>query len=191
MSSEGFPEADSSLLGHEKTVGLRLLKPEGTSKEEQCQESSHHETSPPSSVIKEVSTLAETEGKAQKVTSQRVQEEGTLETRRKGVQQGGETNTELRQPKDPRKGWRKRRQEKVEDAKKPPRPGYRGPEEEKQEGPGKSPKGWEKPGEGGSTGGPPPNRRSNKPLRGPMEELQEGPAKELRKGPLEQKGKVQ
>ena len=101
MSSEGFPEADSSLLGHEKTVGLRLLKPEGTSKEEQCQESSHHETSPPSSVIKEVSTLDETEGKAQKAPSKRVQEEGTPETRRIGVQQGGETNTELRQLEDP------------------------------------------------------------------------------------------
>ena len=103
MSSEGFPEAESSPLGHEKTVGLRLLEPEGTSKEEQGQESSHRKTSPPSSVIKEVSTLAETKGKAQKAPSQRVQEEGTLETRRKEVQQEGEINTELRQLEDPGK----------------------------------------------------------------------------------------
>ena len=185
MSSEGYSEAESSLLGHKKTVRLRLLEPEGTSKEEQCQESLQRKTSPPSSVIKEVSTLAETEGKAQKVPSQRGQEEGTLETRRKGIQQGGETNTELRQPKDPVNGWRKRWQEKVEDAKKPPQPGYQGPVEEMHEGPGKSPKRWEESGEGGSTGGPPPpNRRANKPLRGPMEGFQESPVKELWKVPL-------
>ena len=115
MSSEGLPEADSSLQVHR-----RLLEPEGNSKEEQGQESSHQETSPPSRVSKESSTLPETEGKAQKVPSQRAQEKGTLETWRKGVQQGVETNPELRQPEDPGKGWRERRQEKVEDARKPP-----------------------------------------------------------------------
>ena len=56
---------------------MQLLEPEGTSKEAQCQELSYRETSPPSSVINEVSTLAETEGKAQEAPSQGVQEEGT------------------------------------------------------------------------------------------------------------------
>ena len=98
MSSECVQEAESSLPYHEMIVGPRPLEPDGTSKEAQCQELSYRETSPPSSVINEVSTLAETKEKAQEVLSQRVQEEGTLATRRKGVQQGGETNTELRQP---------------------------------------------------------------------------------------------
>ena len=96
MSSEGFPEAESSLLRHKKIVGPRLLEPDGTRQEAQCQELLYRETSPQSSVINKVFTLAETEGKAQEASSQRVQEEGTLATRRKGVQQEGETNTELR-----------------------------------------------------------------------------------------------
>ena len=133
--------------------------------------------------------MAETEGKAQEAPSQKVQEEWTLAMRRKGVQQGGETNTELRQPEDPRKGCRKIRQEKIEAAKKLPLPGYQGPAEELQEDHGKSPERLEEPGEGGSTSRPPPNRGANKPLRGPREELQESPAKELRKGPLEQRMK--
>ena len=114
---------ESSLLRHKKVVGSRLLEPDGTSKEAQCQESLYRETFPPSSVINEVSISAETEGKAQEVPSQRVQEEGTLATRRKEVQQGEETNTELRQPEDPGKGCRKIRQEKVEAAKKLQLPG--------------------------------------------------------------------
>ena len=64
--------------------------------------------------------MAETNGKAQKAPSQRVQEEGMLATGRKGVQQGGETKTKLEPPEDPGK----RQQEKVEGAKKPPWPGY-------------------------------------------------------------------
>ena len=133
--------------------------------------------------------MAGIKGKAQEAPSQKVQEEGTLATRRKGVQQGGETNTELRHPEDPGKGWRKIRQEKVGAAKKLPLPGYQGPAEELQVDPGKSPERQEEPGEGGSTGRPYPNRGANKPLRGPMEGLQESPAKELRKGPLEQRMK--
>ena len=99
------PDPGGGSEGEKKVHGSRmqLLEPEGTSKEAQCQELLYRETSPPSSVINEVSTLAETEGKAQEAPSQRVQEEGTLATRRKGVQQGGETNTELRQPEDPGK----------------------------------------------------------------------------------------
>ena len=69
ITAEGFPEAESSLLGHEKTVGLRLLEPDGTSKEDKGQKLSHSETSPPSSGIKEVSSVAETQGKAQKAES--------------------------------------------------------------------------------------------------------------------------
>ena len=79
MSSEGVQEAESSLPYHEMIAGPRPLEPDGTSKEAQCQETAHRKTSPPSSVIKEVSTLAETEGKAQKAPSKRVQEEGTPE----------------------------------------------------------------------------------------------------------------
>ena len=156
MLSEGLPEVELSLLRHEKIVGPRLLEPDGTSKEAQCQELSFRETFPSNSVINKVSTLAETEGKAQEAPSQRVQEEGTLATRSKGVQQGGETNTELRQPEDPGKGWRKIRQEKVEAAEKLPLPGYQGPAEEMQEDPRKSPERREESGERGSTGRPPP-----------------------------------
>ena len=86
MTSEVFPEAESSLLGHEKTGCPRLLESDGTSKENKGQKSSHSETAPLSNVIKEGSTSAETKGKAQKAASQRVQEEGTLATGRKGVQ---------------------------------------------------------------------------------------------------------
>ena len=97
MLPEGLPEADLSILRHEKLVCPRLLEPGGTSKEAQCQEHSSCEASPPSSATKEVSTLAKTEGKAQEAPRQGVQEEGTLATRRKGVKQGGETRTELKQ----------------------------------------------------------------------------------------------
>ena len=37
MLSEGFPEAESSLLGHEKPADLRLLKLNGSSKEDKNQ----------------------------------------------------------------------------------------------------------------------------------------------------------
>ena len=161
MSSEGVQEAESSLLYHKTIVGPRPLEPDGTSKEAQGQESAHREISPLSSVINKVSTLPETEGKAQEAPSQRVQEEGTVATRRKGVQQGGETNAELRQPEDPRKGCRKIRQEKIEAAKKLPLPGYQGPAEELQEDPGKSPERWDETGERGSTGRPPPRTGEN------------------------------
>ena len=83
MSSEDFPETESSLQGNKKTVGLRLLEPEGTSKE--------------------VSTVAESDGKVQKAPSQRIQKEGMPETGKKGIQQEGEINIELRQLEDPGK----------------------------------------------------------------------------------------
>ena len=88
---------------------MRLLKLNGSSKEDKNQKEPQSETSLPSSGIKEVSTLTENEGKAQKAPNQRVQEEGKLAKGMKGV-----------------------KQKEVEDAKKPPRPGYRGPEEDMQ-----------------------------------------------------------
>ena len=87
MTAEGFSETESSLLGHKKNAGLRLLKLRGSSKEDKGQKEPHSETSPPSSGIQEVSSLTETEGKAQKAPGQRVQEEGKLAMGRKGIQQ--------------------------------------------------------------------------------------------------------
>ena len=60
MTSEGVPEAESSILGHNKAAGQRLLKLDGSSKEDKVQKKPHSETSPPSSKIKEVATLTET-----------------------------------------------------------------------------------------------------------------------------------
>ena len=126
MTAEGFSETESSILGHEKTAGLRRIELDGSIKEDKGQKEPHSETSPSSSGIKEVSTLTENEGKAQKAPNQRVQDEGKLA-----------------------KGMKEVKQKEVEDAKKPQRPGYRGPAEEMQEGPGKVFKRREELGEGG------------------------------------------
>ena len=72
MTSEGYPKAYSSLLGHEKNTGWRLLELDGSSKEGKGQRKPHSETAPQSNRIKEVTTLNETEGKDQKAPSQRV-----------------------------------------------------------------------------------------------------------------------
>ena len=81
MIPEVLPEADSSLSRHEKLVRPRLLEPGGITKDSQRQESSSHEVSPPSSFVPEVSTLAETGGKAQEAPSQEVQEKEAQDTR--------------------------------------------------------------------------------------------------------------
>ena len=107
ITSEGFPETESSLLGQEKTARLKLLEPDKSSKEGKGQREQHSETAPPSHGIKEVAILTETEGKDQKAPSQRVQEGGKRATGRKGIQQ-----------------------KETEDAKKTPRPGYQGTAEE-------------------------------------------------------------
>ena len=118
MTSEGYPKADSSLLGHEKNTGWRLLELDGSSQEEKGQKEPQSKTPLLSSGIKKVSTSKEDEGKTQEAPNRRVQEEGK-----------------------PSEGIKGGNQKEVEDDRKPPRLGYQGPAEERQEGQGKVHKG--------------------------------------------------
>ena len=52
MTAEGFSETESSILGHKKTAGLRLIELDGSRKEDKGQKEPHSKTFPPSSGIK-------------------------------------------------------------------------------------------------------------------------------------------
>ena len=78
--TEVLPTASPSLSRYEKLLRPRLSESDVTIEDSQCQESSSHDASPPSSFVPEVPASAETGGKAQEALSQVVQEGELLET---------------------------------------------------------------------------------------------------------------